>query len=696
MSLDIVSEESIASELNVQMQLNDAIDACQHVLFNAGAGAGKTYALIESLKYIIQTRGKSLKYHNQHIICITYTNVATNEIKNRLGNSDLVKVATIHERLWELIKDYQLQILEIHKENLQKILDSQQFDLRNNVQDPKVSESYNKFRSLSEAEQANFVIVMLENKEIFYKVRDKSSKVIKDNFMSLLENQGDILKNVANFKKIVSTIYKIENFKNCLKEIKNNNHRYQTIRYDSKYNSDVLHKMIISHDTLLNYALKIISRHDILKQIIIHKYPYILIDEFQDANEDVVKIITSLANYAITNKDKFFIGYFGDAAQNIYDGGVGDKINSLHPNLQRVYKKYNRRSTQEIIDIINKIRNDGIRQESIFEDNIGGSVGFQLGIIDEVNAFIQRYILEWKINKGNKLHCLVLTNKRIAQYNGFSNLYDNFSSAEIYSGINYKKINSELLSNDLTKLGIIPNLFYRIISFKKALESQQTILDTVLKYELYEKLTFSELGGLVEILKSISGSTLKEYLDSLFQKFHDTENACFKRVIESHFRLQDVSYTYEGFFSYLIDELYPNIEDNEIDVTSSKLNQLLTINFEEFYAWYSFINETSESDVIYHTYHGTKGEEYDNVIILMENSFGLDKNKFSAYFTNYDTTEILSEDELVKFQNTRNLLYVSCSRAIKNLRVLYLDDISNFRSGVEKIFNTVSDFGAYS
>lgn len=39
-----------------------------------------------------------------------------------------------------------------------------------------------------------------------------------------------------------------------------------------------------------------------------------------------------------------------------------------------------------------------------------------------------------------------------------------------------------------------------------------------------------------------------------------------------------------------------------------------------------------------------------------------------------------------KHINTKNLLYVACSRAIKNLRVLYLDDISEIKEGIEKIF----------
>ncbi|MCT7602463.1 TGBp1 family protein, partial [Aliarcobacter butzleri] len=91
--------------------------------------------------------------------------------------------------------------------------------------------------------------------------------------------------------------------------------------------------------------------------------------------------------------------------------------------------------------------------------------------------------------------------------------------------------------------------------------------------------------------------------------------------------------------------------------------------------------------VIYHTYHGTKGEEYENVIIIMENQFGLDKTKFSDFFAN--SVELSKKEIYIK---TKNLLYVACSRAIKNLRVFYLDDVTDFKVGIENIFDEVLEF----
>lgn len=100
-------EQNLAKEREVQEKIFAAINEYRSFRFNAGAGAGKTYALIESIKYILNSKQVELKKNNQKIICITYTNVAVNEIKERLGNTQFAVVSTIHEMLWEQIKLYQ-------------------------------------------------------------------------------------------------------------------------------------------------------------------------------------------------------------------------------------------------------------------------------------------------------------------------------------------------------------------------------------------------------------------------------------------------------------------------------------------------------------------------------------------------------------------------------------------------------------
>ena len=118
-------EQNLKQEHLVQEQIFDAINEFHSFRFNAGAGAGKTYALIESIKYILSRKQPELKKNNQKIVCITYTNVAVNEIKERLGNTQFTLVSTIHEMLWEQIKLYQKsELIDLHQERLSNELNN--------------------------------------------------------------------------------------------------------------------------------------------------------------------------------------------------------------------------------------------------------------------------------------------------------------------------------------------------------------------------------------------------------------------------------------------------------------------------------------------------------------------------------------------------------------------------------------------
>ncbi|MEK3744600.1 UvrD-helicase domain-containing protein [Brevibacillus sp. FSL K6-0770] len=86
------------------------LDQNKSFLLEAGAGAGKTYSLIQALKYIVNKQGNVLLQRSQQIACITYTNVACDEIKNRVDGHPAVLASTIHAFCWSLIKDFQSQL----------------------------------------------------------------------------------------------------------------------------------------------------------------------------------------------------------------------------------------------------------------------------------------------------------------------------------------------------------------------------------------------------------------------------------------------------------------------------------------------------------------------------------------------------------------------------------------------------------
>lgn len=79
------------------------IDEKNNFLLSGGAGSGKTYTLMEVIKKVYEQDPSA------QVACITFTNIAVNEIKERAPYESL-KVATIHDFLWETISSFQANI----------------------------------------------------------------------------------------------------------------------------------------------------------------------------------------------------------------------------------------------------------------------------------------------------------------------------------------------------------------------------------------------------------------------------------------------------------------------------------------------------------------------------------------------------------------------------------------------------------
>lgn len=84
-----------------------SISERQSFILDAGAGSGKTSSLIRTLQVILRDEGERLLRENKRIVCITYTNVAKDEIESRINSDPRISVSTIHEFLWRVIRSFQ-------------------------------------------------------------------------------------------------------------------------------------------------------------------------------------------------------------------------------------------------------------------------------------------------------------------------------------------------------------------------------------------------------------------------------------------------------------------------------------------------------------------------------------------------------------------------------------------------------------
>lgn len=113
MEADIIAENpAIEAARKSLSEIYCCLDNGKSFILDAGAGSGKTHSLVMALRYLIEKKGNEFLRQGKHIACITYTNVASEEISSRTDGHPVVFSVTIHAFCWSLIKGFQAFLRE--------------------------------------------------------------------------------------------------------------------------------------------------------------------------------------------------------------------------------------------------------------------------------------------------------------------------------------------------------------------------------------------------------------------------------------------------------------------------------------------------------------------------------------------------------------------------------------------------------
>ena len=108
---------------------------------------------------------------------------------------------------------------------------------------------------------------------------------------------------------------------------------------------------------LANYLF---NEYPLLRKILNDKFDFILIDEYQDTEKQVIEIFL---NFFQQDINKPTIGLFGDAMQSIYESRIENLEDYKNKHvINKIQKEDNWRCSKSVITLINKIRNDGLQQ----------------------------------------------------------------------------------------------------------------------------------------------------------------------------------------------------------------------------------------------------------------------------------------------------------------------------------------------
>lgn len=176
----------------------------QPFVVRAGAGSGKTTSLIKALDWVMSEHGASMRSKKQKVACITYTDLAANEILADVNDDPLVHISTIHRFYWTIAKTFQADIKVWLKNDIRRRISELEDEFKN--YGPRVRQST---RDRNKADQERYArnLEALEGVKTFnYGVGSDYAKGILGH-EDILQLADFLLQNRPLFRRVVALNY---------------------------------------------------------------------------------------------------------------------------------------------------------------------------------------------------------------------------------------------------------------------------------------------------------------------------------------------------------------------------------------------------------------------------------------------------------------------------------------------------------
>lgn len=340
----------------------EAVKSLENTLVVAGAGSGKTFTIVNKIKYLLDNN----IYKENELLIISFTNESVNDLKRKI--------------------DYNLDIMTFHKLAITLI----------NNPDMKISNEY----------YLKFIINEYFNS--YGKYNKKQNKLIK----RILQEMD-----IDNLKKLIFT------FINLYKSNYNDINYLLNLYQKSHFINKIYFKIILEIYHIYNQELESsnlydfndmikIATNNIINNQIKTNYKYIIIDEFQDTSLNRFKLINAIIKQ---NNAKIFV--VGDDYQSIYrfsgcNLDIFLNFNKLVNNLNIINLDYNYRNPKEIIDVANSFimkNKNQIKKETICLKNINKPIKIcfyknKRTAIEKILKYIDsKYLILGRNNKDKDL-----------------------------------------------------------------------------------------------------------------------------------------------------------------------------------------------------------------------------------------------------------------------------------------------------
>lgn len=605
----------------------------------AGAGAGKTKTLTCRYAYLM----KHENVNPDNILCLTFTNKAANEMRQR------IEKMIGHDFASEFICTIHSFCVKILRKDIYRL----GFPMYFNILDEEDKKLLGKeiIEDMGYDKKSTNVKNILEKIE-HYKT-SHSETYIKEFFMPRSLN------NMKRTKTILSDDEKIF-IKYCEKQIKN---------------------FSLDFDDLIYFALHLLLNFDDVREYWRDKFHYIMIDEAQDCNKHDWQILEILAS---KHKNLYIIG---DDNQSIYKFRGSDVKGFINfKNDKTILLTQNYRSTKNILDVANSIIKNNTERvdKDLFTEKQGGvTVTHYHGD----NIFIEcNYVCDEirRIKREDR-----------ANYSDFTILYRNnamsreIEQALIKKGLPYKIFGGirfyerKEIKDAISFLKLInnnDNLSFKRVINEPSRKIGKVFIDKVEKFANEKKITLYE-----SLKRLLSSKTLKNDAAIEFTEIIDEA-----KINKNTSRISDLLSAVLNNTGYM-DMLREDVETDRLDNLNELLNSIiyyerqhvdeedLLDKFLQDISLYTNTDNDDSGDVVkVMTMHQSKGLEFPNVFVI---------NVFEGGIPSHRACECEMDDDVTgreEIEEERRLMYVACTRAEKRLYLTESEGYS-WMSGGNKI-----------
>ncbi|MDY3619006.1 UvrD-helicase domain-containing protein [Agathobaculum sp.] len=446
------------------------------------------------------------------------------------------------------------------------------------------------------------------------------------------------------------------------KELNQKNERLAKItsvkRFSYNPNGENVGYDSLNHSEVIKMGSEFIATERTMQEILIAKYPILLIDESQDTKKELVDALFIVCEQ---HADKFLVGMFGDTMQKIYLDGKDNLANCIPANWARPEKVMNHRSATRIVKLANTIRKtvDGQQQRARSDAEEGTvrlfittSFANKEEIEQRVATIMAKEARDFEWENESEYKSLILEHHMAASRFGFYGLYAPLNESGVFD--------TSLREGSISELSFLSNIISPLRKAYRAGDDFQVSRIVRKHSPLLNKQAFAEKGDNQSDLIQHT----EKAVESLMELWKNDSPPCCLDILKSVeksnlFKLD----------SRVTDILSEFVEGENAKTTA--LRKALSVTFDELERYSAYVSDNTR----FATHQGIKGLEFPRVMVIMDDTearvflFSYEK-LFGA--TPKSDTDIKNEQEGkdTGIMRTTRLFYVACTRAQKSLAVL--------------------------